>query len=50
MQRLLCHLNATCFVGIPSLVRVDYAITKKVLEMGPDGILLPMVRTVAGAD
>lgn len=45
---ILCHLNASKSVGIPSLVRVpqnDLTITKKVLEMGPDGIIFPMVRT-----
>ncbi len=45
---VLCHLNAARSVGIPSLVRVtqdDLTITKKVLEMGPDAILFPMVRT-----
>ena len=45
---VLCHLNAARSVGISSLVRVtqdDLTVTKKVLEMGPDGILFPMVRT-----
>ncbi len=49
---VLCHLNAARSVGIPSLVRVtqdDLTITKKVLEMGPEGIIFPMVRTAEEA-
>ena len=42
----LCHLNAARSAGIASLVRLpqnDLTATKKILEMGPDGIIFPMV-------
>ena len=45
---VLCHLNAARAAGIASLVRVpqnDLTETKRILEMGPDGILFPMVRS-----
>lgn len=45
---VLCHLNAARSSGIASLVRVpqnDLTATKKILEMGPDGILFPMVKS-----
>lgn len=41
------HLLAAKSVGIPMFVRVpadDLTTTKKILEMGPDGIIFPMVR------
>lgn len=49
---MLCHLNAARSVGIPSLVRLpqnDLTTTKRVLEMGPDGILFPMIRSASEA-
>ena len=45
---VLCHLNAVSAANIASLVRPpqdDPTATKKVLEMGTDGILFPMVRS-----
>ncbi len=48
----LCHLNAARASGIASLVRVpqhDLTVTKRMLEMGPDAILFPMVRSAAEA-
>lgn len=45
---VLCHLNAARSVGIPAIVRVpqnDLTTTKRVLEMGPDGVIFPMVRS-----
>ena len=45
---VLCHLNAARSTGIPAIVRLpqnDLTTTKKVLEMGPDGIIFPMVRS-----
>ena len=45
---VLCHLNAARAANIASVVRVpqnDLTATKKVLEMGPDGIIFPMVRS-----
>ena len=45
---VLCHLNAARSSGIASLVRLpqnDLTSTKKILEMGPDAILFPMVRS-----
>ena len=43
---VLCHLNAACSENIPAVVRLpqnDLTATKKVLEMGPDGVIFPMV-------
>lgn len=45
---VLCHLNAARSSGIASLVRLpqnDLTATKKILEMGPDAIVFPMVRS-----
>ena len=45
---VLCHLNAARSVGIPAVVRLpqnDLTETKRVLEMGPDGIIFPMVKS-----
>lgn len=47
-KEVLCHLNAARAVGLSALVRVpqnDLTATKRILEMGPDGILFPMVRS-----
>lgn len=47
---LLCHLNAARSTGIPAVVRVpqsELTVTKKVLEMGPEGIIFPMTRSAA---
>lgn len=49
---VLCHLNTARSVGTSAIVRVpqdDLTVTKKVLEMGPDGIIFPMVRSAAQA-
>ena len=46
-------LNAANLRGTPVIVRVpqdDLTFTKKVMEMGPDGILFPMVNTPEEAD
>lgn len=46
MENVLVHLTAAAKNGVPAIVRVprdDYNFTKKVLEMGPDGIIFPMV-------
>ena len=43
---VLCHLNASRSANIPAIVRLpqnDLTATKKILEMGPDGIIFPMV-------
>lgn len=48
-KEVLCHLNAAKSMGMPAVVRLpqnDLTFTKKVLEMEPDGIIFPMVRTV----
>lgn len=45
---VLIHLNAARSVGTPAIVRLpqnDPTATKKILEMGPEGIIFPMVRT-----
>ncbi len=47
-KEVLCHLNAARSSGIPAVVRLpqdDLTATKKILEMGPDGIIFPMVRS-----
>ncbi len=49
---VLCHLNAARAAGIASLVRLpqnDLTVTKQVLEMGPDAIIFPMVRSAEEA-
>ena len=46
---VLCHLNSASSSKIASLVRLpqnDLTATKKILEMGPDGILFPMVTSL----
>ena len=51
-ENVLCHLNAAKSVGISSVVRVpqnDLTATKKVLEMGPDGIIFPMITSAKEA-
>lgn len=45
---VLCHLNAARSACIPSVVRLpqnDLTATKKILEMGPDGIIFPMAKS-----
>ena len=47
-KEVLCHLNAARSTGIPAVVRLpqdDLTATKRILEMGPDGIIFPMVRS-----
>ena len=47
---VLCHLNGARSAHIASLVRLpqnDLTATKKILEMGPDAVLFPMVRSKA---
>ena len=44
-KEVLCHLNAARSANIPAVVRLpqnDLTETKRVLEMGPDGIIFPM--------
>ncbi len=51
-ENILNHINALKCTGTPCIVRVpdcDLTFTKKVLEMGPDGILFPMIRNAAQA-
>ncbi len=45
---VLCHLNAAKSSGISSVVRLpqnDLTATKKILEMAPDGVIFPMVKS-----
>lgn len=45
---VLCHLNAARSANIPAVVRLpqnDLTATKKLLEMGADGIIFPMVKS-----
>ena len=47
-KEVLCHLNASRSSNIPAIVRLpqnDLTATKKILEMGPDGIIFPMVKS-----
>ena len=47
-KEVLCHLNAARSAGAASVVRLpqnDLTVTKKILEMGPEGIIFPMMRT-----
>lgn len=46
-EQIYNHLLAAKSVGVPAFVRVpadDLTATKKILEMGPDGIIFPMVK------
>ena len=50
---VLCHLNGARSSGIVTVVRLpqnDLTYTKRVLEMGPDGIIFPMVRSAEEAE
>ena len=50
---VLCHINAASSSGIASVVRLpqnDLTATKKILEMNPDGIIFPMVRSAKEAE
>ena len=52
-ESLLAQIMAVKSTGTSVIVRVpqdDLTATKKVLEMGPDGIVFPMVRTAEEAD
>ena len=47
-KEVLCHLNAARSSNIPAVVRLpqnDLTATKRILEMGPDGIIFPMVKS-----
>ena len=47
-KEVLCHLNAARSADIPAIVRLpqnDLTSTKKILEMGPDGIIFPMSKS-----
>ncbi len=47
-KEVLCHLNAARSANIPAVVRLpqnDLTATKKVIEMGPEGIIFPMAKT-----
>ncbi len=51
-ENMMAHLNGARATGMASLVRVpqhDLTATKKILEMGPEAILFPMVQTVEEA-
>ncbi len=50
---VLCHMNAARSAGTAAIVRVpqnDLTATKKVVDMGPDGIIFPMVHNRTEAD
>lgn len=47
-KEVLCHLNGARSANIPAIVRLpqnDLTTTKKILEMGPDGVIFPMVKS-----
>ncbi len=48
LKDVLCHLNSARSANIPAVVRLaqnDLTETKRILEMGPDGIIFPMVKS-----
>jgi 4-hydroxy-2-oxoheptanedioate aldolase len=52
-KTLFVHLNAAKAAGVPAVVRVpqdDLTATKKVLEMGVDGIIFPMIKNAEQAN
>ncbi len=52
-ESLLRHLNSARAAGTQVIVRVprnDWTYTKRVLEMGPDGIIFPMIGSRTEAD
>lgn len=52
-REALQHLNNARLHGTPMLVRLpqdDLTATKKILEMGPEGVIFPMVNNAADAD
>ena len=52
LENLMAHIIAIKATGTAVIVRVpqdDFTFTKKVLEMGPDGIIFPMVKTAEQA-
>ncbi len=52
-QAILSHIFALHSCGTPVIVRVpqdDLTVTKRVLELGVDGIVFPMIRSAAQAD
>jgi len=53
LQTLQMHLIGAKAAGVSSVVRVpcnDPSVTKRVLEMGPDGVVFPMVNTIEEAE
>lgn len=53
LENLLGHMMTIQNAGKPVLVRVpqdDFTFTKKILEMGPDAILFPMIRSKEQAE
>lgn len=45
---VLCHISTASASGVASVVRLpqdDLTATKKILEMGPDAVIFPMVRS-----
>lgn len=47
-KEVLCHLNAARSQNIPAIVRLpqnDLTDTKRILEMGPDGVIFPMAKS-----
>ena len=53
LPNLLSHMMVIQNAGKPVLVRVpqdDFTFTKKILEMGPDAILFPMIRSKEQAE
>ncbi|MBU9725502.1 HpcH/HpaI aldolase family protein [Diplocloster modestus] len=52
-EQLYIHLNAARAVGASVIVRIpqnDFITLKRVMEMGVDGVVFPMIRTVAEAE
>lgn len=52
-ENLLSHIATIQASGTPVIVRIpqnDYTATKKIIEMGPDGIVFPMIKNKKEAD
>ncbi len=52
-ENLMMHMNTIQAYGVPVIVRApqnDFTATKKILEMGPDGIVFPMIKTAEQAN
>lgn len=50
---LMAHINTIQGYGVPVIVRIpqhDFTAAKKIIEMGPDGVIFPMIKNKEEAD